>query len=63
MGQSMIQQLELGFMFHQFSAKGDGDATCAIINTISGSTSKPSEVFSIHPMYGTQSWSICETTD
>lgn len=49
----MIQQLELGFMFHQFSAKGDGDTTCATTNTISESTSKPfSEVFLFIPCMG-----------
>lgn len=40
-------------MFHQFSAKGDGDATCVITNTISGSTSKPfSEIFLFIPCMG-----------
>lgn len=49
----MIQQLGPGFMFHQFSAKGDGDATCVITNTISGSTSKPfSEIFLFIPCMG-----------
>lgn len=37
MGQSMMQQFELGFMFHQFMAKGDGDSTCTITSTVSPS--------------------------
>lgn len=35
MGQSMMQQFGLGFMFHQFMAKGDADSTCAVTSTVS----------------------------
>jgi len=49
----MIQQVELGFMFHQVSAKEDGDDTCVTTNTISESASKPfSEVLLFIPHTG-----------